>query len=284
LVYKPWDITTLHGGYSRYFTPPPLETVPPGNISAFAGTTGASSVSTPYETVKAERANYYDLGISQKVPFAPGLTVGVDGYYKTAQQQLDDGFFGESLILSSFNYERGRVRGVEFSVNYETNGFSVYANVAYSVAQGEGASTAQYLWGDNATENYVNHHWIALDHDQEVTGSFGTAYLLKESAQWSTRFFMDALYGTGLRQDGPGAIPGSTDLIPNGSSVGAYWELNLGVAQQWRLTARQSIVGRLDIVNITDNVYPLRTGTGVGVNAPQYGERRGIFASLQYQF
>jgi outer membrane receptor protein involved in Fe transport len=283
LVYKPWDITTLHGGYSRYFTPPPLETVPTANIAQFAGTSAAVPVSGPFNTVKAERANYYDLGISQKVPQVPGLSFGVDGYYKTAQDQLDDGFFGQSLILSSFNYNRGRVRGVEFTTSYDHGGFSVYANVAYSVAQGEGAASAQYLWPDNTTVNYVNHNWIYLDHDQRITGSFGAAYTWNEPGRWSTKVLVDALYGSGLREDAD-IIPGSTDLVPNGSSVGDYYTLNFGVAEKLRLTKNQAIVARLDIVNITDNVYPLRTGTGVGVNAAQYGERRGIFGSLSYLF
>jgi outer membrane receptor protein involved in Fe transport len=285
LVYKPWDVTTLHGGYSRYFTPPPLETVPAGNITAFAGTTGAEGAAPgPYGTVKAERANYYDLGVSQKVPMVPGLTIGVDGYYKTAQNQLDDGFFGQSLILSSFNYDRGRVRGVEFTTSYDKGGFSTYANVAYSVAQGEGAASAQFLWPDQTTVNYVNHNWIYLDHDQRITGSFGASYTWNEPGRWSTKVLVDALYGSGLRENADFIAPGSTDLVPNGSSVGDYYTLNFGLAEKLRLTKNQAIVVRLDIVNITDNIYPLRTGTGVGVNAAQYGERRGFFGSLSYLF
>jgi hypothetical protein len=257
--------------------------VPTANIAQFAGTSAAVPVSGPFNTVKAERANYYDLGLSQKVPQVPGLTLGVDGYYKTAQEQLDDGFFGQSLILSSFNYNRGRVRGVEFTASYDKGGFSTYANVAYSVAQGEGAASAQYLWGDNTTVNYVNHNWIYLDHDQRLTGSFGAAYTWNEPGRWSTKVLVDALYGSGLREDAD-IIPGSTDAVPNGSSVGAYYSLNFGVAEQLRLTKNQSLVARLDIVNITDNIYALRTGSGVGVNAAQYGERRGFFGSLSYLF
>jgi outer membrane receptor protein involved in Fe transport len=284
LVYKPWESTTLHGGYSRYFTPPPLETVPAGNIVAFNGTSGATAVTGPLNAVRAERANYYDLGISQKMPQVPGLTLGVDGYYKTAEEQLDDGFFGQSLIISAFNYKRGRVRGVEFTANYDKGGFSTYANVAYSVAQGNGAASAQEIWGDNAARDYVNGHWISLDHDQRVTGSFGAAYVWNEPGRWSTRVFVDALYGTGLRQNGPGFIPGTTEGIPNGSSVGAYYTVNLGVAERLRFTKKQSLVARLDIVNVTDDIYALRSGSGVGVNAAQYGERRGFFGSLSYLF
>src|SRR5580658_10444310 len=274
----------MHVGYSRYVTPPPLETVPSGNIAQFAGTTAAVPVNGPFNTVRAERANYYDIGLSQKVAPVPGLTLGVDGYYKTAQEQLDDGFFGQSLILSSFNYARGRVRGVEFTASYDKGGFSTYANVAYSVAQGSGADTAQYLWGDTTTVNYVNNHWIYLDHDQRITGSFGASYTWNEPGRWSTKVLVDALYGSGLRENADFITPGSTDLVPNGSSVGDYYTLNFGLAEKLRLTKNQFIVARLDIVNITDNIYPLRTGTGVGVNAAQYGERRGFFGSLSYLF
>jgi hypothetical protein len=58
----------------------------------------------------------------------------------------------------------------------------------------------------------------------------------------------------------------------------------MGVEQSWKLAKRQLFKARLDVVNITDNVYPLRTGTGVGVNAAQYGERLGFFGSLSFVF
>ena len=72
--------------------------------------------------------------------------MGLDGYYKTAQNQLDDGLFGQTLILSAFNYEKGRVYGLELTASYETNGFATYANAAYSVARGENWDSAQFLF------------------------------------------------------------------------------------------------------------------------------------------
>ena len=198
LIYQPTDKTTLHAGYARYFTPPPLENVSAGNVDHFNGTANESPAgpNAPDSTVKAERANYFDAGISQKL--APELQVGVDGYYKEARNQLDDGLFGQSLILSAFNYDKGRVYGVEFSGSYTTGGFSTYANVAYSVAQGEDWNSAQFLF-DPADLAYVKNHWIYLDHDQRVTGSFGTSYLFNESQRTSTRVYVDALYGSGLK-------------------------------------------------------------------------------------
>ena len=37
---------------------------------------------------------------------------------------------------------------------------------------------------------------------------------------------------------------------------------------------------RLDIENLTDKVYEIRDGTGVGVGAPSYGQRRGVFVGV----
>jgi hypothetical protein len=199
---------------------------------------------------------------------------------------LDDGLFGQSLILSSFNYAQGRVYGAEFTASYTDGGFSAYANLAYSVAEGKGASSAQFLWPDEGTVNYVNSHWIYLDHDQRVTGSFGVSYTLKESERTATRMYLDAIYGSGLRQDG-GAIGGAedpTDPVPNGSSVPSYYTINIGAEQAFKIYKKQTLKARLDIVNLTDNSYELRSGTGVGVNAAQYGARIGIFGSVSYSF
>jgi outer membrane receptor protein involved in Fe transport len=286
LIYQPTDSTALHAGYARYFTPPPQETVPASNLAVFndynGSPTSAQQAYTTDSPVKAERSNYFDAGISHKL--FPGLMVGVDGYYKQAKNQLDDGFFGQSLILSSFNYAKGKVYGVEFTSSYQLGGFSTYANLAWSQAMGEGAASAQFLWGDQATVNYVNSHYIFLDHDQRVTGSFGAGYTWKESDRFSTRLDTDALYGTGLRQNGPATIPGSTDLVPNGSSVPAYFSVSVGAAQDIKLTHDKSLEARFDVVNLTDNIYQLRSGSGVGVNAAQYGERLGFFGSLAFTF
>ena len=42
LVYKPFEGTTLHAGYARYFTPPPQIVAGPTNVAAFDNTTQAS--------------------------------------------------------------------------------------------------------------------------------------------------------------------------------------------------------------------------------------------------
>ena len=63
-----------------------------------------------------------------------------------------------------------------------------------------------------------------------------------------------------------------------------YYSVNMGVEQDMKLDKTRVLKARLDVVNITDNSYELRSGTGVGVNAAQYGMRRGIFGSLGLAF
>ena len=69
-------------------------------------------------------------------------------------------------------------------------------------------------------------------------------------------------------------------------TVPNYFSINLGAEQSWiKISGKASILKvRLDVVNVTDEVYELRDGSGVGVNAAQFGMRRGIFGSLTYEF
>ncbi|HXQ81688.1 MAG TPA: TonB-dependent receptor [Opitutaceae bacterium] len=276
VIYRASHSTTLHAGYARYFTPPPVENVPPGTVVEFNGTSNQSAV-TQDDPVKAERSNYYDAGISQKL--GPGLQVGLDGYYKKAKNQLDDGLFGQTLILSAFNYARGEVYGLEFTGSYQEGGFATYLNLAHSVAKGEDWTSAQFLFNPDDLA-YVRNHWIFLDHDQALTGSFGASYQWKDS-RGAARLYVDAIYGTGLRTDA--TAPDGT-IIPNGGTVPAYSTVSVGGEQSFNVGRGRSWKIRLDILNLTDNSYELRSGTGVGVNAAQYGMRRGFFWSISYAY
>jgi outer membrane receptor for ferrienterochelin and colicin len=275
-IVQPTSSTTLHAGYARYFTPPPVENVSGNSVALFDPTSNAAA-SDQDNPVKAERSNYFDAGISQKL--APGWQAGVDAYYKQAKNQLDDGLFGQTLILSAFNYAKGKVYGVEFTTSYAAGGFSGYANLAYSVARGKDWSSAQFLFdpGDLA---YVQNHWIYLDHDQRLSGTAGTAYAWNDSFG-PARAYVDVIYGTGLRTDAT-APDGSN--IPNGGSVPSYATINIGTEQTFKIGAGQTVKARLDVVNLADKKYELRDGSGVGVNAPQFGARRGFYGTMTLGF
>ncbi|HVC29290.1 MAG TPA: TonB-dependent receptor, partial [Gammaproteobacteria bacterium] len=96
-VYALNNNTNIHGGYSRYFTPPALELISPTDIALFQNTTNQLP-SNSNTNVVAERDNYYDLGINHYM--TPSWQVGLDGYYKDATDLLDEGQFGQALVYS----------------------------------------------------------------------------------------------------------------------------------------------------------------------------------------
>ena len=141
--------TTLHGGYSRYFTPPPFELIAAGTFTQFAGTTAVPPGSITQDTAPiAERANYYDLGVQQKL-LDNTLTLGVDSFYEQSQHLIDEGQFGAPIILTPFNYRYGLIGGVEFTANYTVSNFTAYFNscVAGRSRQGRGVGAVQLFPG-----------------------------------------------------------------------------------------------------------------------------------------
>ena len=265
-VYQLSDSTVLHAGYSRYFTPPPLEGVQEAGITATENTTNAAAI-TQNSPDKSERANYFDAGVTQTL--FKSLQLGLDGYYKRAVQQIDEGQFGTAIIESPFNYRYGEVYGLEGTLTYVNGGFEAYANAAYSSAHGRKVDSSQFLF-DPAEFAYIQNHYVYLDHDQTSTVSAGVSYLYKPSG---TRVYADMLYGSGLR-----------DGFANTDKVPAYYTFNLGIEQSFRIPHLGQAKARFDVVNLLDRVYELRDGSGIGVEAPQFGQRRGIYGGISIDF
>jgi outer membrane receptor protein involved in Fe transport len=257
LTYKPWDWTTFHAGYARYFTPPSQVIATPANIGLFNNTTQQPEVSLE-SPVLPERSHYFDAGVDQKL--LPGLVVGVDAYYKIARDLLDDGQFGQALVLTGFNYEKAFNYGVEFKVRYENGNFRAWANYARAVQMGTNIVSNQFLFGADELA-YIATHYIFTDHTQLQTASGGVSYLCD-----GTRFSADMIYGSGQRA---GFV--NIDHVP------PYWQVNAGVSHEFKVPDGKPFTLRFNVVNVFDTVYELRNGTGIGVFAPQFGPRRGYF-------
>jgi outer membrane receptor protein involved in Fe transport len=267
--------TTLHGGYSRYFTPPPFELVGAGTFTQFAGTTAVPPGSNTQDTAPiAERANYYDFGVQQKL-LDKTLTLGVDSFYEQAQHLIDEGQFGAPIILTPFNYRYGLIGGVEFTASYTVDNFAAYLNSAWQAAHGKDVESAQFNF-DQAALAYIASNYIHLDHEGRVSASAGVSYLW-----WGTRFSVDALLGTGLRDDL--TLPDG-NVIPNGDHTPSYTQVNLGLSHAFDIGGSGPLTVRFDVINVADKVYQIRSGTGVGVFAPQFGPRRGFFGGLAWKF
>ena len=271
VVWQPWQTTIIHAGYSRYFIPPPFELVGGRDVALFNGTSAAAGV-TQDGIVKAERDNYYDAGITQII--LPGLQVGLDAYYKEAENLIDEGQFGAPIILSAFNYAHGDVHGYEANATYDHGPLSLYANVALSRAVGKDIVSSQFNFSA-ADLAYISQHFIYLDHNQTWTGSGGTAYTVFYKTDHPARLSADLIVGSGLRADG---------TIPNGQALPGYYTINLAAVQSFKSAPLRGTQLRLDVINLLDRVYEIRNGTGIGVGAPQFGLRRTILVGVAEKF
>ncbi|HLZ96734.1 MAG TPA: TonB-dependent receptor [Steroidobacteraceae bacterium] len=267
-VWQALDDTTVHIGYSRYISPPPFELVGSETVSKFSNTTNAPAVTTA-GSPQAEQANYYDVGVQQKL--TQRFTVGLDTYYKQSHDLIDEGQFGAPIILTPFNYTYGKQYGAEITANFTQEGFSAYLNLAYQSAKGKNFASAEFNFSPDDLA-YVASHYIHLDHEQQFTASGGVSYL------WNhTTFSADFLEGSGLRAALD--LPDGTS-IPNGDHLPYYTQVNLGVNHVFHVGDGGTLTARVDVINALDKIYQIRNGSGVGVGAPQFGPRRGLFLGL----
>jgi outer membrane receptor protein involved in Fe transport len=300
-TYKPFENTTFHAGYARYFTPPELVEAAPANIGLFNNTTGAPNAGQANDPVLPERSHYFDAGVDQKIPFGcssagakdcSSLELGVDAYYKIATDLLDNGLFGQAYVLTAFNYANGYNEGIEFHAKYKSGNFQAYANVAVAQQRASQVVSNQYLF-DNSTPladlggltefQYIQSHFVYTDHNQFVTASAGAVYQFcgrpatvaetfgADGLSWcGTKLSADAIYGSGLR-DGDANI----GMVPS------YTQVNVGIQREFLLpNDPKPMTVRFDVVNLFDSIYEIRDGSGIGVFAPQFGPRRGFFLGI----
>jgi outer membrane receptor protein involved in Fe transport len=296
-TYKPFANTTMHAGYARYFTPPVMVEAAPFYPALFDGTTGAAS-NDGNSPVLPERSHYFDAGIDQKIPFGcytadakdcRTLELGLDAYYKIATDLLDNGNFGQALVLSGFNYAKGVVQGVEFSAKYHDGGFQAYGNLAVSQEKATDVVSNQYLF-DTATPQadlggltelqYIDSHWIYTDHTQLVTGSAGASYQFCGRPSYRGESWWDSWCGTTVSTDmiyGSGLRAGDANI----DTEAPYAQFNVGLSHDFAMPDGKPLTVRFDVVNIFDTIYQIRNGSGIGVFASQYGPRRGFFVGIK---
>jgi outer membrane receptor protein involved in Fe transport len=264
LTWKPYDGTTFHAGYSRNFTPPQQVLAAPTNLALVQNTSAQATPGTANDPVLPERSNVFDIGVDQKIHAIPGLEAGIDAYYKTARDLLDDGQFGQAYVLTAFNYAQGMNEGLELKASYTNGNLRLYGNLAWAKQIATNVVSNQYLFGAEELA-YIASHYVYTDHAQLLTASAGASYL------WNgTGFSASMIYGSGLR-----------DGFANTGTVSPYTQVNLGVSHDFNIVAsNKPTTLRFDIVNLFDTIYEIRDGSGIGVFAPQFGPRRGFFFGI----
>ncbi len=263
LVYRPFENTTLHAGYARYFTPPMQAQATPSNLALFNNTTQQPVVPGD-NPVQPERSHYFDVGVDQKA-ILPGLDVGADAYYKIATDLIDDGQFGQAVVLTQFNYAEGYSEGLELKARYENDGFTAYGNFSANRTEAKDVVSNQYLFDDPVEFAYIANNYHYTDDCQLFTASAGASYNWK-----GTLISLDGIYGSGLRTG-----------FANLETQQPYTQFNFGISHEFDLwRSDKPVTVRFEVVNLLDTLYQLRSGDGIGEFAPQYGPRRGFFLSL----
>ena len=87
-----------------------------------------------------------------------------------------------------------------------------------------------------------------------MSASGGVSYL------WlGTRFSVDAIFGTGLRDDL--TLPDGS-AVPNGDHTPSYTQINFGLSHDFEIAGSGPLTVRFDVINVADKVYQIRSGIG----------------------
>jgi len=91
----------------------------------------------------------------------------------------------------------------------------------------------------------------------------------------NTLVSLDGIFGSGLR-----------DGFANLGHQQPYTQFNFAVSRDFNVwpdaiwPSTKPLNLRFTVVNLLDTLYQLRSGTGIGEFAPQYGPRRGFYVTL----
>lgn len=263
LIYQPVSNTTLHAGFARYFQVPSFQGISPTASRTFAGTiaAGPPGVATPTTEDDCE----WDFGGVEHL--GSRLTISVDGFYEITHHYLDTGQFGVVPIFAPFNYDRGYIWGGEMAASYKVDSLSVYTNVTIGRNLQEGVATGQFNF-DPDELNYINHHYIVLDHQPLVGVSAGATYAWKPYT-----FSADAIYSSGLQ-----AGFADTEKLPN------VFQLNISAGRSFRIPKLGQLTDRITIINLFDRTNLIRPAEGIGIFQSAYAPRFTVFNTVTLAF
>jgi outer membrane receptor protein involved in Fe transport len=177
---------------------------------------------------------------------------------------IDDGQFGQAVVLTQFNWARGYSEGAEAKVKYQNGNFSAYANFAFNITRAVDPVSNQYLL-DPDEFAFLLTHYHYTDDMQMLTGSAGASCRRNQML-----FSIIMKCGSGL----PTGFANSAFNEP-------YVTANLATAHEVQaFSGAKPLTVRFDVVNLFDKIYAIRDGSGIGVFAPQFGQRRGFYVGV----
>lgn len=272
ITYKADPANVFHVFYGRQFTPPNLEAISFAKLNT-AGTTAAPE-DTTNNTVRAERAHYFEAGSYHAL--SRWATLQLTGYYKLANYLADAHQLGTTPLLNYYAFERGWTRGIDGALKLQiTDNLTARGNVAWGQCKGYGLQSGHNLLHAEEIADINSDGGVHCDHQQTVTSSAVVAYRFLER----TTLTGQMLFASGLRTAEEG---GKTNSI----SAPSYTIYNMSIAHVIPLPweGQKFLVG-FDVVNLLDQQYFINQGEGsLGLGVAHAGMPRSFFFRGQWFF
>ena len=272
ITYKADPANVFHVYYGRQFTPPNLEAISFAKLNT-AGTTAAPE-NTTNNTVRAERAHYFEAGSYHAL--SRWATVQLTGYYKLAHFLSDAGQFGTTPLLNYFAFERGWQRGIDGALKLQLmENLSARGNVAWGQCKGYGLQSGHVLLEQKEINDINSQGGVFCDHSQTLTSSGVVAYRFLER----TTLTGQVLFASGLRTAEEG---GKTNSTHSPSYTIYNMSLTHVISLPWD---NQKLLLGFDVVNLLDQQYLINQGEGsIGLGVSHAGMPRSFFFRGQWFF
>ena len=272
ITYKADQANVFHVFYGRQFTPPNLEAISFAKLNT-AGTKAAPE-DTTNNTVRAERAHYFEIGSYHAL--SRWATLQLTGYYKLANYLSDAGQFGTTPLLNYFAFERGWTRGIDGALKLQiTDNLTGRGNVAWGQCKGYGLQSGHTLLEAAEIADINSKGGVHCDHQQTLTSSAMVAYRFLER----TTLTGQTLFASGLRTAEEG---GKTNSTHSPSYTIYNMSLTHVIPLPWD---NQKLLLGFDVVNLLDQQYFINRGEGsIGLGVSHAGMPRSFFFRAQWFF
>jgi carboxypeptidase family protein/TonB-dependent receptor-like protein len=203
---------TLHGYYSYYYQPPPLDSLSGGLLNLALITNGAS-----FSPLPGERDIQSDVGLA--VPLH-GWTLDVDHYHTNARNFLDHDELGNSNVFIPLSDLAALISGTEVSVRSPKLWDRAQLRIAYANAIGKGLGPIT-----GGLIEFLPTSYFYLDHDQR-NGFSAVLSLNLPRSFWATP---SVNFGSGfVNGGGPAHLPPHTTAdLALGRNFGENWSFSM---------------------------------------------------------
>ena len=271
--YKYDPSNVFHVFYGRMFTPPNLEAISFAKLNT-AGTR-AQPDDTTNNTVRAERAHYFEVGSYHALNRY--ATLQFTGWYKLSNFLSDAGQFGTTPLLNYFAFERGWQRGMDAALKLQlTENLTARGNVAWGQCKGYGLQSGHFLLEAKEIADINSRGGVFCDHMQTLTSSAIMTYRFLER----TTVTGQMLFVSGLR------TAENEDAKTNSTHSPSYTIYNFSIAHVFPLPWEgQKFLLGFDIINLFDQKYYINQGEGsIGLGVAHAGMPRSFFFRGQWFF